>query len=154
MITKTLQEKIDATKLFIRPTIDNKSQFEANVRHTYIIDVISGYLEFILKHKNYIGQEVFKFKKKFSVTTIGDYNSDKSNHFLNPIEENSFVYTEQDYNVFCNKYLAYQIEHLTSDLVKNRHYSYSTNPLSNLESQWITESKQNLIQYLSEIKLS
>lgn len=156
MITKIIQDRINVLDAFIKPTIDNKNQFETNLRNSYTNCLLTEKLDFILKNKNYIGMEVFKFKKNIAVTTMEDYNSnsDKIYVLLNPIEENGFVYSQEDYELFVSKYIAYQIESLTNDLIKNKHYSYSTNPLYNLEAQWITECKQNLIEFLSEIKLS
>lgn len=155
MITKILQDRIDILNNCIKPTIDNRNQYESNVRSKWTSEFLSERLEFITKHKNYIGLEVFWFLQNFSVTTKADYLSETEDiRYLNPITETGFIYKLEDYNSFLNKYINIQIKSLTRDLIKNNHYRNSTNPLSNLEHQWITECKQNLIEFLSEIKLS
>lgn len=154
MITKILQEKINALDRCVIVTLTDKYQFETNVRNMFIMNFLAEKIDFINKHKNYIGQEVYKFKKSFSFTTIQDYNDSDSQKMMNPIEEKSIVFSQDDYNTFCKEYINYQIEYFSKDLIKNKHYRNSTNPFSNLEAQWITECKQNLIEFLSEIKLS
>lgn len=155
MITKILQEKILFYESFVKPTIADKYQFETNVRNTYMINYLAERLDFINGQKNYIDKTVFKLKRSFSVITISDYKSSPEfDHHFNAIEGDPFIFTQEHYNIFCQKYIEYQVKRFTEDLIKNKHYNNSTNPLSNLESQWITESKQNLIEFFSEIKLS
>jgi hypothetical protein len=149
MITKILQDRIDVLKIFIKPTTSNKSQFESNVRNEFMVEYLEGRLNFIQKQKSYIGQNVFKYKKGFSVVKPEDYLKD----ILNPIEDESFLYTQVDYNNFCELYLQFQIKRLVTDLITNKHYNNSTNPFANLQHQWVTECKQKLIEFFSEIKL-
>ncbi len=119
---------------------------------------IEGRLNFIQDQRAHIGLRVFRIKNnKFSVLTREEYNQRMTDDSVfamqNPIDDDSFLYTKEDYNNFCELYLQFQIDRLINDLVKNSHYSNSTHALSNLQHQWITECKQNLIEFFSEIKL-
>lgn len=153
-----LKKQLESLNIHITPTTDNKNQFEMNVRNGFMCEKLHANIETLEIHHGYIGKEVYKYQKNFSVVTIDDYVErkiqDQAHYLFNPIEETSFVYSEDDYNVFEDKYIRFQIEHISKELVNNSPYSNSTNPFSNLEHQWIVESKQKLVSFFDELLIT
>jgi hypothetical protein len=154
MIQK-LKNKLESLYLFISPTTTSKSQFEKNIKNEFICEHLHHNIEMLEKHFNYIGKEVYQYSKNKSVTTIEDFklkeSEDLSHSLLNPIDKKPFVYTIEQFNDFEKWYVKYQIEFLSKGLVDRSPYLNSTNPFSNLEFQWIIESKQKLIEFYNEM---
>ena len=154
MIQK-LKTKLESLNLYISPTTDNKNQFETNIKNGFMCEHLYHNIEMLEKHFNYIGKEVHQYSKNKSVTTIEDFKLKESEELtyslLNPIEKKSFLYKAGDFSDFQNWYIRHQIEHFSKELINRSPYQNSTNPFSNLEFQWIVESKQKLVEFFNEL---
>ncbi len=150
-----LKNKLESLHLYISPTTTNKNQFETNVKNEFMCEHLHHNIEMLEKHFYYIGKEVYQYSKNKSVTTIEDFkskeNEDLAHSLLNPIDKKPFTYTEEQFNEFQKWYIEYQIEYFSKELVNRSPYQNSTNPFSNLEFQWIVESKQKLIEFFKEL---
>jgi nicotinic acid mononucleotide adenylyltransferase len=125
------------------PTTKSKAQFERNVKCGFQAEHVSARIKMMERQIDYIGREVFKYKKNSSVTTIEEY--DISTSKLNPLEDYSFTYSDEHFLEFQKWYIPFQIERLTETLLTKRIHFGSTDPFENLEYQWILESTQELI---------
>ncbi len=154
MIQK-LKNKLESLHLYISPTTTNKNKFETNIKNEFMCEYLHHNIEMLEKHFNYIGKEVYQYSKNKSVTTIEDFkikeSEDLTHSLLNPIDKKPFIYTTENFNDFQKWYIEYQIEHFSKELVNRSPYQNSTNPFSNLEFQWIVESKQSLIAFYKDI---
>lgn len=154
MIQK-LKNKLESLNLYISPTTTNKNQFETNIKNGFMCEHLHHNIEMLEKHFNYIGKEVHQYSKNKSVTTIEDYrlkeSEDLTHSLLNPIDKKSFVYTLENFSEFQKWYVEHQIEHFSKELVNRSPYQKSTNPFSNLEFQWVVESKQKLVEFFKEV---
>ena len=112
-------------------------------------------IEMLEKHFNYIGKEVYQYSKNKSVTMIDDFkskeNEELTHSLLNQIDKKPFIYTVEQFNEFQKWYIQHQIEYFSKELLSRSPYQNSTNPFSNLEFQWIIESKLKLIEFFNEI---
>lgn len=134
----------------INLTTDNKSQFKQNVINTFKVNEIKRMIDLLDKHTDFIGKEVYKYKKSFSVTTLDEYNNndDISYKTFNPIEETPFLYTLADYKKFEKDYINFRIERYQTELIERMPYESSTDTLSNLVYLWHIEAKQEILTFL------
>lgn len=142
-----IQERIEFFSLFIKPTTTDKMQFETNCRNVFMTHQLSKRIDTIDKHFLCIGKEVYRFKNDMTVVLKEDYKPD----VFNKIYEESVIYDVESFELFQKKYIQYQIEYLTNDLVTRSITSNSTNKFSNLEFEWILECKQELIKFFNEL---
>lgn len=154
MIQK-LKNKLESLHFYISPTTTNKSQFETNIKNEFMCKQLRYNIEMLEKHFNYIGKEVHQYSKNKSVTTIEEFKLKESEELthslLNPIDKKPYIYTEEDFINFQNWYIKHQVECFSKELINRSPYQNYTNPLSNLEFQWIFESKQNLVEFFNKI---
>jgi hypothetical protein len=150
-IIKSLIEKESDS---IKPTLTNKYEFERNIIGDYKCFWLTKRLEFIEKHFNYIGKEVFKYEKSFSYTSIEDFenkkNNDISHDIFNPINKKSIIFSDDMFKLFLKEYLNFQVIRLCDEII-NRPFLNSTNAFSNLEHQFIVKAKRDLIDFLKDI---
>ena len=154
MIQK-LKTKLESLNLYISPTTDNKNQFEANIKNGFMCEHLHQNISTLERHFGYIGESVYKYQNNISVITFSEHkakeNEDIGYSLLNPIEKTPFLYSIDDFEIFQNAYIRYQIEYFSKELINRSPYQNSTNPFSNLEFQWIVESKQKLVKFFKEI---
>lgn len=141
--------------LLISPTTTDKNQFEHNIRNSFMLDNLLKMVETIERHFGYIGKEVNGYINNPSVITKEEYewNCKKDSTFgvFNKINPECFIYSNEDFLAFQMYYIQYQIDYFSKDLIDKSVYQNSTNPFSNLEFQWIVESKQQLIKFYKQI---
>lgn len=140
MIQK-LKTELDGMNLFYKPTTTDGYQFEKNVKIDYKADIITGHLKLLKQHKNFIGKQVYKYVNSFRFND--DFHKQNS---LNKLESKSQKFTMLMYAQFEINLASFFVNRLTEDLLENTLYENSTNKLSNLKHQWITESKQELLK--------
>jgi len=128
----------------IKPTIDDRRQFENNCKYTFISETIGGSINALKAHQKYIGSSVYKRERSFSYSDTCDRD------FLNRTEENSVLFTEELYKKFQEDALKFYIEYHTKKLTENQIVSNSTCKLTNLRFEWELEMTQELIKFYKE----
>ena len=150
-----IEKAIESHFLRISPTTTDKRQFETNVRCDYICEQLTARLKFLEYHESCIGKDVYKYKSGINVIAnedIDETNKKDARHFIfNPIMGNAFKYTKKHFDELQLEYIKYQMQRIEEGFVTQSLFANSTNPFSNLENEWIIESKQYLHKFFSEL---
>lgn len=151
IITK-LKEKAEIALSKIKPTETDIHQFEKNLRNKIIYEHVSAVLEHSLRHQSYIGKKVRKFKDRFTFILEEEYNTEHKDFYtLNKLDSGEIEFTEQLFNEFLDKYISFQVEYISYDLLNKQLVSSSTNKLSNIAFEFKIESNQELYKFFKEL---
>jgi len=142
---ENVRARVEHFKSFVKPTIDDKNQFERNLRYSFAIDTLNYLDRNLSKHMCFIGKKVWKLEKSFNYSDI--QNPD---HF-NPTNPEQIEFTEELFALFEKDYLNFLINRFTEELVERQITSNSTCKLSNFTFEVRLEEKQNLIKYFKEL---
>ena len=120
--------------------------------------ILNYNLEFIMSRQKTlkiwranIGKEVHPPKDSFSYCLVEEY---EESYFLDKLffdASRTIIFTESLFDEFCEKYLEYQIEYLTDELLNGALVSNSTSKLLNLTFEWRVECKQELLSKLKSV---
>lgn len=142
---ENVRQRVEHFKSFVKPTVDDKRQFERNLRYGYAIDTLNHLDRNISKHMCFVGKEVYKFSEGFN------YSESPSNDRLNPTDSEPTLFTEELFKEFEINYLNFLINRFTEELIERQITSNSTCKLTNFEFEIRLEEKQNLIKYFKEL---
>jgi len=145
-VIKSLKGGENLFEELVKSTTTNKYQFEVNCRNDFKSKTLGRVLKRIYLHKEFIGKEVFKYKKSF-----GYADSFQLDDMLNPLNDTPILFTEELFKEFLIKYISYQIEYLTRDLVEQKIISNSTCKITNLVFEWELECNQELISFYKNL---
>lgn len=155
MIKKSL---LDLYKLELssnRKTNTDYHQFEKNVRSEFICNHLQAMIKTIKSQEELIDKVVYRYKNNILCISFNDYTSkvleNPTHAVLNKLEDESFTYTKDNFTEFELKYIKINIDSLKIQLVHGNLYMNSTNPLANIVHQFKIESKQKLIDFLTQL---
>jgi hypothetical protein len=145
-----LKELLVYRQGLIKLTETNQSQFERNVRCEFFCEILTAVIGKIEEQQAFIGLDVYKSKNSEAVTTLEAYENEKFKE-LNPIEDQSFKYTESIHEQFIRWYLEFVIERFSKQLISGVIHQNSTNPFNNLIYSWEIEENLVLIKLFKDL---
>ncbi len=145
-IKSICESHIQLFSSFIKPTIDNSRQYEANVRNTYKVARIKDTIDYITKWESNIGNQVFKTINSFAYSEL-------CNHIdtFNKTELTSVLFTQELFETLVKHMIEWKIEYYSDELITRSVTSNSTHKLLNIEFEWILECKQENIKLHKEL---
>ena len=125
----------------IIPHLCDRRQYEVNYKNKYLSDILDKNIEFLQKHREMIGKEVYQHKKSnaFELTPSVDV--------FNPTEDFTTVLTPEMYDLLFTDYIKLQICHYTDYLVSQKITTTGSNVLLNIEFAWSIDCIQQLIKF-------
>lgn len=142
---ENVRQNVEHFKSFIKPTTDEKRQFERNLRYGFAIDTLNHLDRNLSKHMYFIDKKVYKLTKSFN------YSETPNPDHFNPTNPEEIIFTEELFKEFEKNYLNFLVNRFTEELIEKQITSNSTCKLSNFEFEVRLEEKQNLIKYFKEL---
>lgn len=135
----------------IKHTLINGRQYQKNVERTFETDILEKNIKMLQTSKAWIGHPVYK-RIKETREKYQFYRAEPSvKGDFNPTEQEPTIFTEELFATFVNDYLNYQIDYLLDDFLIRSITCNSTDKLTNLEFEWVLESKQELINLYKQL---
>lgn len=151
-VINVLQFEVEKQAGYIAPTISDYRQFECNVKAEHIKTYLQHRLDFINKHKSFIGANVYHYSDGHAYIDLKEYQSwDDFDKKRNKVSSEMVLFTTKLFEEFVSRYIAFQINRMTELLTSHSIFSYSTNPLLNLVNQYQVEANQEMLRIYKDL---
>jgi hypothetical protein len=131
---------------------DEYVRLEPIYKNNFILNELNERASYMHKWMHNIGKEVYHSKRNFNYALVENFETDVD-FFNKPYFDTSFssILTQEMFDEFCLKYIKYQVERLTKELVEKIIVCNSTSKINNLVFEWNLECKQELIKIFKEL---
>lgn len=144
--------EFETKKSLIKPTIDDKRQFEINCRCSYANEILGRLIEDIAYLESFKGKYLHRNLSNYHYISIEEWNKlDDFSNKMNPKSEETFLITDEIVQDYIKNAITYKIGYFIEDLIKRDLFQSSTHKLSNLQHEWITDEKQKMIHFFRRI---
>ena len=147
MLKDLIVFEFENKKWLIKPTIDDKRQFEINSRCSYANEILGRLIEDINHLESFKGKYLHKNLSNYHYISSEEWNElDDFHKKMNPISGDSYLITDEIVENYIMDALNYKISYYSEELISKSLHQSSTNKLSNLENEWIIDEKQTMIR--------
>jgi hypothetical protein len=130
---------------------DEYGRLETVYKNNSLVQDLKDRASYLHTWMHNIGKEVYESDRSFNYTLVEKFSE---LDFLNQKyfdTSHSLTFTQEMFNELCVKYMEYQVERLTKQLLENSITSNSTCKMLNLVFEWNLECKQELIKIFKNL---